>query len=103
MAFFCEKTGARVVAPGISKSAGGIVPEHDGSAAHIAAEMAAEKSLAGARQSPTEAAPSAIAIQSAVLAAIAVLEPAPIAQAPAPASATDPKAPKPNERGKPQA
>lgn len=45
MPFFCTKTGARILAPGVSTSAGGNVPDHDGSPEHEAAEQAADEAL----------------------------------------------------------
>ncbi len=75
MAFFCDRTGVRIVAPGVSKSAGGIVPEHDGSEAHDAAENAAIKALLSARKSAEEIGASPEAKAGAVVAALAVLTP----------------------------
>lgn len=46
MAFFCDETGVRIVAPGVSVSAGGSVPMHDGTAYAAAAEHAADCELA---------------------------------------------------------
>ena len=72
--FFCDKSGARIVAPGISKSAGGDVPDFDGSEAHLNAEAVARRALSENRKSPTEQTPSVDALVKAKQAAIAALE-----------------------------
>ena len=46
MAYFCDKTGARVCAPGVALSAGGAVPDHAGADVHREAEAAAASVLA---------------------------------------------------------
>jgi len=70
MAFFCTVTGNRILAPGISKAAGGEVPEHDGTDLADEAEHAARAALAKASLSAIEGAPSAQAIAAAVAAAL---------------------------------
>jgi hypothetical protein len=75
MPYFCPITGARLIAPGVSKGAGGTVLEHDGSPEHCAAEEQAIAALASGRLSPTEKAPTADAIAASVSAARAVAEP----------------------------
>ncbi len=75
MAFFCDKSGVRIVAPGTSKAAGGIVPEHDGSDAAIKAEQAAVEALHAGRKSAEEIVPSAEATKAAVASAVSVLQP----------------------------
>ena len=73
MAFFCPTTGARIVAPGKSKTDGGLVPEYDGSPAHVAAENAAMAALSAARKSPEEIGASEEAKLAAASAALDVL------------------------------
>jgi len=70
--FFCTKTGARLIAPGISTTAGGNVPEHDGSPEHEAAAGKALAVIVAERKSPMEAASEAT-LGKAVEAALAHL------------------------------
>lgn len=85
MAFFCQESGVRIVAPGVSKDidkANGM-PLHDGSYACVAAEAAATRALKSMRLSDAEAGPSPDAIKAAREAALAEFtKPAPKAQAP---------------------
>ncbi len=76
MAFFCDRTGVRIVAPGTSKSAGGTVPEHDGTDMAVKAEQAAIDALHAGRKSAEEIVPSADATKAAVAAAVSVVAPA---------------------------
>jgi hypothetical protein len=66
MAFFCQESGVRIVAPGVSKDidkANGM-PVYDGSDAAIAAELSATRTLKGLRQNDAEAGPSPDAIKA---------------------------------------
>lgn len=69
MAFFCTKTGVRIVAPGVSKGAGGDIAEYDGDDSGKAAEMAAQMKLAEMAKADNEALPSAEAQKAAAIAA----------------------------------
>jgi hypothetical protein len=74
MAFFCIKSGARIVAPGIAISAGGSVPDFDDSATiHAEAENAARAVLSSAAAKKDEGAPSPELIAAASKAAETVL------------------------------
>ncbi len=86
MAFFCMKSGVRIVAPGVAKSAGGDVAEYVESPVHDLAESAALKAIASKRKSDTETAPSAEALAAAVVAAAEVIETEPKAKAKQPES-----------------
>lgn len=70
MAFFCERSGVRIVAPGIAKSAGGDVAEYDhASEVCDAAERAAGLKLIELAQAENEASPSPEALKAAKAAA----------------------------------
>lgn len=69
MAFFCTKSGVRIVAPGISKSAGGDIAEYEGTDASASAEQAARSKLAEMAKSDHEAEPSPEAVKAAGAAA----------------------------------
>ena len=69
MAFFCTKSGVRIVAPGISKSAGGDVQEYEGDEAAMAAERVAAQKLAELAKTDNEAQPSPEALKAASAAA----------------------------------
>jgi hypothetical protein len=70
MAFFCIKSGARIVAPGIAKSAGGDIPDHDGTEGSDAADAAARLKLSELAKHDNEAQPSPDAIGAAANAAV---------------------------------
>lgn len=73
MAFFCDISGARLMAPGTGKSAGGSLPEHDGSPLHDAAEEAALAALTRIKRSATELSPAGTALEHARAAALETL------------------------------
>lgn len=74
MAFFCDKSGARIVAPGTAVSAGGAVPDFDHEdPAHEAAENAAAAALDGEPRGASQA-PSPKTIEAAQRAALAALK-----------------------------
>jgi hypothetical protein len=76
MAFFCNQTGVRIVAPGVCDSARPDgVPAFDGSDASVAAEHAALAVLRAERLSETESSPSASAEDRARAAAKKALAP----------------------------
>jgi len=70
MAFFCNRSGVRIVAPGIAKSAGGDVPDFDSSDAASAAESAARSTIAASRLEESEVGPSPDTIAKANAAAM---------------------------------
>lgn len=70
MAFFCERSGVRIVAPGIAKSAGGDVAEYDhASEISEAAEKAAGAKLVELAKADNESQPSPEALGAAKAAA----------------------------------
>jgi hypothetical protein len=71
--FFCPKSGARILAPGLSTTAGGDIPVHRGSERCAAAESAARHELAKHHPHPNEA-PGAPALAASVKAARAAYE-----------------------------
>lgn len=73
MAFFCDETGARIVAPGISVGAGGPVPMHDGTAYAAAAEHAADCELAKYRDAKGDTRISPEIEKACLMAAMATL------------------------------
>ncbi len=77
MAFFCQKTGVRIVAPGVSADVDkeGGVPAFVDSEACVAAEHTALATLRAERLSETEASPSASAEDRARAAAKKALAP----------------------------
>jgi hypothetical protein len=70
MAFFCIKSGVRIVAPGIAKSAGGEIPDYDGTEHSDAAEAAARGKLSGLAKHEAEAQPAPEALEAAKDAAV---------------------------------
>ncbi|MGK3981322.1 hypothetical protein WMF38_57525 [Sorangium sp. So ce118] len=70
MAFFCTKSGVRTIAPGIAKSAGGDIPEYDGTDVSDAAETAARAQLSELAKHDNEAQPSPEALGAAANAAV---------------------------------
>ncbi len=69
MAFFCMKSGVRIVAPGVAKSFGGDIPEYDGSDASESAEKVARAKLVELAKADNEAQPSPEAVKAAGAAA----------------------------------
>jgi hypothetical protein len=73
MAFFCIKSGARIVAPGIAVSAGGAIPDFDGAKPeHAVAEHSAAVVLASV-PGKDDGEPTPAAKEAAVRAAESVL------------------------------
>lgn len=70
MAFFCTVSGARIVAPGIAKSAGGEIPDYDGTEGSDAADAAARLKLSELAKHDNEAQPSPEALSVAATAAV---------------------------------
>jgi hypothetical protein len=54
VAFFCDKTGVRILAPGTSTAGGGEVPAHRGTERCHAAESAAQRALHAQHPHPNE-------------------------------------------------
>ena len=65
MAFFCTVSGVRIIAPGVAKSAGGTIPDHDGTESSNSAEQAARATMVAMRKSPDEIEPSPEAMKAA--------------------------------------
>ena len=83
MAYFCDKSGVRVVAPGTSRSAGGSIPEHDGTAKAHAAESACVTALKSQVRGDYEL-PKPETVKAAVQAAVEIFDTEPTHDKPKP-------------------